>query len=118
MKNGKSHDVNLSEPARAVLRSLPRLGDSDCVFTTGRRRGGGDPVPISGLSQGKRYLDLAIEKAQKEAVAPLGRGPAPIAPWRLHDLRRTGVTKLAELGFDSIAVDKLLAHQPGKLRGV
>jgi hypothetical protein len=36
----------------------------------------------------------------------------------LHDFRRTGVTKLANLGFDSIVVDKLLAHQPTKLRGV
>jgi len=38
--------------------------------------------------------------------------------WRAHDLRRTGVTTLAALGFDSIVVDKLLAHQPAKLRGV
>jgi hypothetical protein len=28
------------------------------------------------------------------------------------------VTTLAALGFDSIVVDKLLAHEPGKLRGV
>jgi hypothetical protein len=28
------------------------------------------------------------------------------------------VTTLAALGFDSIVVDKLLAHQPAKLRGV
>jgi hypothetical protein len=28
------------------------------------------------------------------------------------------VTTLATLGFDSIVVDKLLAHQPAKLRGV
>jgi hypothetical protein len=37
---------------------------------------------------------------------------------RLHDLRRTGVSTLARFGFDSIVVDKLLAHQPAKLRGV
>jgi hypothetical protein len=38
----------------------------------------------------------------------------------LHDLRRTGASTLARLGFDSIAIaiDKLLAHQPTKLRGV
>ena len=28
------------------------------------------------------------------------------------------MTMLAALGFDSIVVDKLLAHQPAKLRGV
>ena len=33
-------------------------------------------------------------------------------------MRRTGVSTLARLGFDSIVVDKLLAHQPAKLRGV
>ena len=36
----------------------------------------------------------------------------------MHDLRRSGVSKLAELGFDFIVVDKMLAHQPAKLRGV
>jgi hypothetical protein len=41
-----------------------------------------------------------------------------LTPWRLHDLRRTGVSTLARLGFDSIVVDMLLAHQPAKLRGV
>jgi hypothetical protein len=33
-------------------------------------------------------------------------------------LRRTGVSTLARLGFDSIVVDMLLAHQAAKLRGV
>jgi hypothetical protein len=71
------------------------------------------------FSQGKRYLDAAIAKTHAEAAGKAGRtvAPPPI-PWRLHDLRRTGVTKLAALGFDSIVADKLLAHQPGKLRGV
>ena len=27
-KNGKPHDIPLSEPAVAVLKSLPRIGDS------------------------------------------------------------------------------------------
>ena len=40
------------------------------------------------------------------------------APFSLHDLRRTGASTLARLGFDTIAIDKLLAHQPTKLWGV
>jgi integrase len=110
MKNGKPHDVHLSEAARIVLRSIPRVEGCDFVFSTGRRRGAkkDGPAPISGFSQGKRYLDAAIIRSRGK----------PMADWRLHDLRRTGVTKLAELGFDSIVVDKLLAHQPAKLRGV
>ena len=96
MKNGRAHDVHLSEPARAILRDLPHIDGCDFVFTTTGR------TPISGFSKAKRRLDAM----------------AGIDPWRLHDLRRTGVTKLAALGFDSIVVDKLLAHQPAKLRGV
>jgi integrase len=120
MKNGKPHDVHLSEPARAVLRSLPRIAGCDFVFSTGRRRGAikDGPAPISGFSQGKRYLDAAIVKVRAEAAGKTGRKPAAMELWRVHDLRRTGVTTLARLGFDSIVVDKLLAHQPAKLLGV
>jgi integrase len=130
MKNGKPHDVHLPEAARAILRAIPRVEGCDLVFTTTSRRATaaseaepkgnrqGEPTPISGFSQGKRYLDRAIEKARAKTSAKTGRKPAPLVPWRLHDLRRTGVTTLAALGFDSIVVDKLLAHQPTKLRGV
>jgi integrase len=129
MKNGKPHTVHLSESARAVLRSIPRMDGCDLVFTTttsrlaapkdgepkGKRRS--EPTPISGFSQGKRYLDAAMAKVRAED-ADRGNAGEPMPGWRVHDLRRTGVTKLAALGFDSIVVDKLLAHQPAKLRGV
>jgi integrase len=130
MKNSKPHDVHLSDAARAVLRSIPRVDGCDLVLSTttrrltasenaepkGRRKA--EPTPISGFSQGKRYLDAAVAKARMEAAAKLGRKFEPMAAWRVHDLRRTGVTTLAVLGFDSIVVDKLLAHQPARLRGV
>jgi len=129
LKNGRPHDVHLSEAARAILRALPRVDGCDFVFSTtsqrataaeaelkGNRRR--EPTPISGFSQGKRYLDAEIEKARAEAAVETGRKLSTRVPWRLHDLRRTGVTTLAALGFDSIVVDKLLAHQPAKLRGV
>jgi hypothetical protein len=53
-----------------------------------------------------------------KAPAADARESAPLVPWRLHDLRRSGASTLARLGFDTIAIDKLLAHQPTKLRGV
>jgi integrase len=129
-KNGKPHIVHLSHAARAVLRAIPRVEGCNLVFSTttyrliasensepkGNRRR--EPTPISGFSQGERHLDAEIEKVRAEEAAKTSSKPTPMAPWRLHDLRRTGVTTLAALGFDSIVVDKLLAHQPGKLRGV
>jgi hypothetical protein len=112
MKTGKPHDVHLAEASRVVLGSIPRVGGCDLVFTTTGR------TSISGFSQGKRYLDRAIAEIRARAAAEIGRQPPPSEAWRLHDFRRTGVTKLAALGFDSIVVDKLLAHQPAKLLGV
>jgi integrase len=96
MKNRKPHDVALSKASRAILRNLRRLHESDYVFTTTGK------APVSGFSKAKIKLDSL----------------SGVGGWRLHDLRRTGVTKLAELGFDSIVVDKLLAHRPSKIRGV
>jgi integrase len=130
MKNGRPHVVHLAEAACNVLRAIPRVEGCNLIFSTttsrlshapegapmGRRKT--EPMPISGFSQGKRYLDAAIAKARAKAAMEIGQAPEPMTPWRVHDLRRTGVTTLAALGFDSIVVDKLLAHQPGKLRGV
>jgi integrase len=103
MKNRKPHDIHLSEPARAVLRSIPRIEGQDFVFTT---TGKG---PVSGFSRARRLLDAKITAS---------RDGAPLASWRLHDFRRSGVTRLAGMGFDSIVVDKLLAHKPARLKGV
>ncbi len=112
MKNGRPHDVHMSEAARAVLRSLPRIEGCDFVFTTTGK------TPVSGFSKAKAALDAAVEKARAEPTEPARRKQEPMPEWRTHDLRRSGVSALARLGFDSIVVDKILAHQPAKLRGV
>jgi len=122
MKNGKPHDVHLSRAAQAVLRALSdarskdrRGGEGeicDFVFTTTGK------TSISGFSKAKAHLDAAIAEVRAEAAAADARESAPLVPWRLHDLRRSGASTLARLGFDTIAIDKLLAHQPTKLRGV
>jgi integrase len=112
MKSGRAHDVHLSEPARQILRSLPRIKGCGYVFsTTGRTQ-------ISGISKAKAALDTVIADARAKAAKATGAKPTPLISWRIHDLRRSGVSTLARLGFDSIVVDKILAHQPAKLLGV
>jgi integrase len=96
MKRGQAHVVALPEAARDALRAVTRLEGRDLVFsTTGKTH-------VSGFTKAKAALDKA----------------ANVTDWRLHDFRRTGVSALAAMGFDSIVADKLLAHQPGKLSGV
>ena len=41
-----------------------------------------------------------------------------VAAWRLHDLRRTMATRLAELGIPHPVVSKLLNHSPRGVMGV
>ena len=114
--------VHLSRPAQAVLRALSEARSKDskggkgeiCNFvfsTTGK-------TSISGFSRAKARLDATIAETRAKAAAAAATESAPLVPWRLHDVRRTGASTLARLGFDTIAIDKLLAHQPTKLRGV
>ena len=112
MKNGKANDVHLAEAAEKILRAVRRFAGSPYVFTTTGR------THISGMSKAKSRLDARIIAARAEAAAREGKEPAPLIPWRLHDLRRTGVSALARLGVDSIVADKILAHKPAKLQGV
>ena len=103
MKNGKPHTVHLSDTALTILRDIPHIKGCDFVFsTTGKTH-------VSGYSKAKAALDAEITKTRAEQQQ--------LAPWWLHDFRRTGVSALAGLGFDSVVVDKLLAHQPAKLSG-
>ena len=96
MKRGNAHVVTLPEAAREALCSVTRVRDRDLVFsTTGK-------TPVSGFTKAKAALDKA----------------AKVTDWRLHDFRRTGVSSLAAMGFDSIVADKLLAHQASKLSDV
>ena len=128
-KNGRPHVVHLAEPARAVLRDVPRIAaarrpavdpaasphgaqPAALVFTmTGR-------VPISGFSNAKERLDRLIVAARHEAAAIAGREPAPLVPWRLHDFRRSGVTVMARKGVQVAVADKILNHSQGAIRGV
>jgi len=111
-KSGKGHIVHLTEPARAILRAAPRVGASPLVFTTTGKR------PISSFSNAKAALDRRIVAERRKIAAECGAMPAPLVPWRLHDLRRTGVTVLARLGVRWEVADKLLNHAQGRISGV
>jgi integrase len=112
MKRGLPHVVHLSEPAREVLRAIPRGGPDQLVFATlaGRR--------LTTYAWIKRVLDREIARENADAARSAGLPPpVPLRPWVLHDFRRSGVSALAAMGFDVIVADKLLAHQPSALKG-
>lgn len=102
--------MHLAEPARAILRAAPRAKGAELVFATPRA------TPVSAFSKAKRRIDAAIIKERAAACAGDSE-PAPLEPWRLHDLRRTGVTVLARLGARWEVADKILNHVSGAIRG-
>lgn len=96
MKRGQAHTVALPEPARDALGAVTRIKGQDLVFsTTGK-------TAVSGFTKSKAALDKA----------------AKVTGWRLHDIRRTGVSALAALGINPVTADLLLAHLPQRLSTV
>ena len=96
-KNGKAHVVHLSEAALSLIKSIPNHGDSDLVFTTT------GTTPVSGFSVAKKNIDMLSK----------------VSDWRLHDLRRTAATLMADdLGIAPAVVDRVLGHVSGTVRGV
>ena len=87
-KNGRQHEVPLSNQAVALIKRYPRRNSSDFLF-------------------GKRgFSDWHVAKAKLDQRVG-------VAPWTLHDLRRTCATQMAELGVLPHIVEAVLNHQSG-----
>lgn len=97
-KAERAHIVPLAPAVIEILSALPRLGDF--VFTTLGDR------PVSGLSKAKVRADLLIAAHAEE------HGRAKLAPWTIHDLRRTTTTGLSRLGVDPHIKSRVLNHAP------
>lgn len=113
-KNGKVHAVPLVPEAVAMIRGVQRIEGSDFVLTTT-----GD-TSVSGFSRAKVALDammLTIARGEAEA-----RGADPecvtVAPWRLHDVRRTVASGMARAGVPIAVVEKVLNHVSGTFGGI
>jgi integrase len=104
-KNHREHVVSLAPLAREQLANV-KTTTSDLVFsTTGT-------TPVSGWNRLKCRLDRAmLELARQEHGAK-----ATIPHWRFHDLRRTFVTGLGDLGIRTEVIELAVNHQSG-LRG-
>jgi integrase len=108
-KNGRPHVVPLPLAAVAILEATPRMGAF--AFCTNAR------TPLGGFSKAKARLDqkaaVIFERLARE------RGVAStMAPFRLHDFRRTAATNLARLGVDRIVISRILNHTDPSITAV
>jgi integrase len=104
-KNGRAHIIPLAPAAMALLPPTREGGDH--VF------GRDASSPFSGFSRAKEALDERIAIARRKA------GQRPIEPWRLHDLRRSTATHLAEvIGVPPHIIELTLNHVSGTRAGI
>jgi integrase len=95
-KNHRPHTVPLAPLARGIVAGAPRIDGCTFVFTSNARS------PVSGWSKTKMKLD-----------AEMG-----VSDWVLHDLRRTAVTRMAELGVRPDVIEAVVNHVSGARAGV
>jgi integrase len=114
-KNRREHEVPLSKQTLALIEGRP----GPFLFGRDGRN------PFSGYSKAKERLDATI--ARQRAEQRLGRKPRKgeepeaadhLAPWTLHDIRRSVVTHMAELGIDPHVIEAVINHVSGHKGGV
>ena len=106
-KNSRKHTIALSPLVLELLQGIEHRGDRALCF--GSRKG-----PFSGWSKAKLGLDERITAALR-AENPKAK---PMLAWRLHDLRRTAATRMADLGVQPHVVEAVLNHVSGHKAGI
>ena len=94
-KNSQMHDVPLSNAVLQILSRHPHRVDRDLVFGKGKGS-------FAGWSKAKARLD----------------DDTGVTDWRLHDLRRTAVTGMAEIGIQPHVIEAIVNHSSGHKAGV
>ncbi len=95
-KNKREHVIPLSAMAKSIIDGIPSEGE---LLFPAR---GQTETTFSGWSKAKAQFDE----------------PLSIAPYTLHDLRRTYSSQMAALGTPIHVTEKLLNHVSGTLSGV
>jgi integrase len=95
-KNGEAHIIPLSAPACAIIEDLPRIAGCEFVITHNGVK------PVAAWGRAKALIDAI----------------ANIAPWVVHDLRRTTATGLQKLGTPLQVTEAVLGHTGGSRAGV
>jgi integrase len=109
-KNSLRHEVPLSRPALTILQAIKdRQSEGDAPTHVFGRRGTG----FSGWSKAKDVLDARV-LARIKADEPDAKMPE----WRVHDLRRTAATGMADIGVQPHIIEAVLNHISGHKGGV
>lgn len=107
MKRSKPHNVYLSQQALDIMIALKTCAGNSPYLLPSRYEAN-EPMSRATFN---RVTNAVVRIAQEEGL--------PLAPFTVHDLRRTGSTLLNEFGFNGDWIEKCLAHEEGRSsRGV
>jgi len=103
VKNKREHLVPLSPQAEKIIADAMTFSDnSEYVFTTNGRS------HVSGFSKIKARLDALMRE----------EAGSNFRPWRLHDLRRTVASGMAQIRIEPHIIEAVLNHFSGFRSGV
>ncbi len=109
MKGKQAHSVPLTPAMIRLMEKVPRFKDGAFIFSAshGHR-------PVGGFSSKARArLDREIAALRdKDGVA------GEIAPFVIHDIRRTVRTRLSSLGVLPLVAELVIAHRQGGVHGI
>ena len=111
MKASAAHVVPLTDDVMAILKDLPRFKGGDYLFssTFGKK-------PVSGFNRAKHDLDRHMQRSWR-ALGRLrheDRRHKEIAPFVIHDIRRTMRTGLSALPIPDLVRELVIGHtMPG-----
>jgi integrase len=107
-KNGRAHDVHLSDATLDVLAGTMKIKGAGYLFTTTGNS------PLSNFHRGREAV-----VAKMAEIAAKDRGePVEIPRWTFHDLRRTAATGMARLGIPVRVTEAVLNHVSGTGSGI
>jgi integrase len=96
-KNKREHVLPLMPLALEIIASVPQRATRDQLFG-------------SRSAEGLRHWHAKAELDERLGAA--------VKPWRLHDIRRSVATRMADLGVQPHIIEAVLNHQSGTKRGV
>ncbi|MBX4948403.1 site-specific integrase [Rhizobium binae] len=113
-KNGREHLVPMTPLAISLVETLPVINASKLLFTTNGE------TTVGGFSKAKERLDAGMLKIARREAEERGDDPGEvnIAPWVLHDFRRTAASGMAALGVQPHVIEAVLNHKSGTIKGV
>jgi integrase len=114
MKADSPHVVPLTDEVVEILEGLPRFEAGDYLFSTT-----GGKKPINGFSKGKARLDrLMLAELRRSIDDDKASEKVKLAPFVIHDLRRSVRTGMSALPISSDVAELVIAHARPGLRKV